>query len=189
MNGNVSLSFTVFIWVLRAKFVCIMHALFHSGHILVHSLLCVVSDCLRLYACGLYFVFSVLYNVHSFMRCVCSACMCKWMNEWVSECIVWATNNFYSMRQLNWEIRSWLLSVTRRYTRSSFPVQFRALWPMFVHSPCACACACARVYALSMSFWSPFLVLGISECKCISMWKTIANCDSAALQTLAQKHI
>lgn len=25
MNGNVSLSFTVFIWVLRAKFVCIMH--------------------------------------------------------------------------------------------------------------------------------------------------------------------
>lgn len=135
MNGNIAPSCrTVFIWVLRAKFVyryddnvCAVVLCVFRGE---NSLLCVVSDCLRLYACGLYFVFfwffRIMVNVHSFHSFVVLMGKTwnlngKWRKtERERENRLWAqTNNFYSMRQLNWEIRSWLLSVTRRYTRSS----------------------------------------------------------------------
>lgn len=92
---------------------------------------------------------------------------CVQMSE--SMTTVWATNNFYSMRQLNWEIRSWLLSETRRYISallSSFSMLFTMLLTVLHRN----------IYILSQSVSHPLIhsiLLHIVCLQCIYSVRTV----------------
>lgn len=89
----------------------------------VYCVLClIICDFTRAVCISSYgFSLVVLCIFSLFLLCVCVYKIVQYFYCDAVWGIVWATNNFYSMRQLNWEIRSWLLSVTRRYTRVHLP--------------------------------------------------------------------